>query len=98
MAQPTQPQYVAETQTLRAIADDPRCRFLWTEHALVEMAKDGRNAQDIQSALTTCHVVLHEQKRDILWRAECKDIDRNKFTVVVAVNEREITIKIITTF
>ncbi len=98
MAQPTQPHYVAETQILRALAGDPRCRFRWTTHALVEMAKDGRNAQDIQDALTTCHVVLHEQKRDILWRAQCTDIDGDKFTVIVAINESEITIKIVTTF
>ena len=62
------------------------------------MALLGRNAEDVQGGLTRCHVVLQEQKRDVLWRAECSDIDGEKFTVVVAVYELEITIKIVTTF
>ena len=43
-------------------------------------------------------VVLHEQKKDLLWRVEGRDVDGNKIEVVVAVHEEAITIKVVTTF
>ena len=97
-AMANQPHYVAETQALRRVASNPDCRFIWTKHALEEMEKDGRTAPDVEFALTNGQVVLQEQKRDLLWRVRCRDVDGNGFEVVVAVNEREITIKIVTTF
>jgi hypothetical protein len=49
--QMAQPQYVNETNTLRAIARDKLCRFRWTKHALDEVAKDGRTTDDVEHSL-----------------------------------------------
>jgi hypothetical protein len=96
--QMAQPQYVNETNTLRGIARDKRCRFIWTKHALEEVQKDGRTTNDVEHSLMNGQVVLQEQKKDRLWRSVGKDIDGDRIQVVVAVYEEEITIKIITTF
>jgi hypothetical protein len=93
-----QPHYVTETQLLRRVASDPECRFIWTKHALEEIAKDGRNAADIEFGLTTGQVMLQEHKKDMLWRVSCRDIDGERFTVVVAVFEKTVAIKIVTSF
>jgi hypothetical protein len=93
-----QPHYVSETQILCKIARDPACRFIWTKHASKAVADDGRTTHDVEFALTNCQVVLQEQKRDLLWRAMGKDIDGNRVQVVVAVDQVEITVKIVTTF
>jgi hypothetical protein len=93
-----QPHYVSETQILRRVAGHPECRFVWTKHALKAVEDDGRTTQDVEQALTNCRVILHEQKKDVLWRAEGTDVDGNKIQVVVAVNEKEIVIKVVTTF
>jgi Domain of unknown function (DUF4258) len=93
-----QPQYANETNVLRAIARDKRCRFIWTKHALEEVGKDGRTTSDVEHSLMNGQVVLQEQKKDRLWRSIGKDIDGDRIQVVVAVYEEEITIKIITTF
>jgi Domain of unknown function (DUF4258) len=92
------PHYVTETQVLRRIARDPKCRWRFTSHALEEMAADGWTADDVQFALMNGQVVLQEQKKDILWRAEGTDIDGGRIKVVVAVYELTIRIKVITTF
>jgi hypothetical protein len=62
------------------------------------MAADGWTADDVQHALMNGQVVLHEQKRDLLWRVEGADIDGGRIRVVVAVYELTIRIKVITTF
>jgi hypothetical protein len=93
-----QPQYALETKTLRAVARDKRCRFIWTKHALEEVAKDGRTTNDVETSLMNGQVILHEQKKDLLWRSVGKDIDGNRIQVVVAVFEEEVEIKVITTF
>jgi hypothetical protein len=59
---------------------------------------DGRTTHDVEFALMNCHVVLHEQKQDLLWRAVGKDIDGNRIQVVVAVDDVAIIIKVVTTF
>lgn len=93
-----QPLYNNETAILRRIARDKRCRFIWTKHALEEVAKDGRTAADVEHSLMNGQVVLHEVKKDILWRSEGTDLDGERIRVVVAVFEEEILIKVITTF
>lgn len=93
-----QPHYVSETQILRRIASDPACRFVWTKHAIKAVADDGRTTLDVEQALTNSRVTLHEQKKDLLWRAVGSDLDGNRVQVVVAVDEAQITIKIVTTF
>ena len=93
-----QAHYVSETQILRRVSRNPRCRFIWTRHALKAVADDGRTTQDVETALMNGQVVLHEQKKDLLWRVEGRDVDGNKIEVVVAVHEEAITIKVVTTF
>jgi hypothetical protein len=41
---------------------------------------------------------LHELKRDLLWRAEGKDLDGKRIQVVVAVFDAVPKIKVITAF
>lgn len=93
-----QPHYVWETQVLRRVATNPDCRFVWTKHALKAVADDNRTTLDAEQALMNGRVVLQEYKRDILWRVIGSDLDGNRIQVVVAVYEREIIIKVITTF
>jgi hypothetical protein len=59
---------------------------------------DGRTTLDVEQALTNGQVILHEIKQDLLWRAAGKDVDGKTVQVVVAVDEQEITIKVVTTF
>lgn len=93
-----QPHYVSETQILRRLALNPECRFVWTRHALKAVADDGRTALDVEYALMNGQVILQEQKQDLLWRVTGTDLDGHKIQVVVAVNEEEIVIKLVTTF
>jgi hypothetical protein len=92
------PHYVGETQTLCRIANNPKCRLRFTAHALEEMKEDGWTVPDVQFALMNGHVVLQENKKDILWRVEGADIDGGRLTVVVAVFELAIEIKVVTAF
>lgn len=92
------PQFVTETQTVKRIARSKQCRFLWTRHALQEIAKDGRTTQDVEFSLTNCQVVLQEDKRDRLWRTVGSGIDGERIEAVIAVYEEEITIKFVTAF
>ena len=93
------PYYITETQILRRVANDPKCQWHFTKHSLVEMANDGWTANDVMHVLmTNGQVILHELKRDVLWRIEGTDIDGGRIRVVVAVYEMAIEIKVITTF
>jgi uncharacterized protein DUF4258 len=96
--QMAQPHYVSETQILHRTARDPKCRFIWTKHALKAVADDGRTTLDVEHALMYGQVVLHEQKQDLLWRVRGADLDGDRVQVVVAVYEEEIIIKVVTTF
>jgi hypothetical protein len=98
MAQGAKPHYVTETQTLRRVANNPDCRWRFTQHALEEMENDGWTGDDVRHAVMTGQVVLEEQKQDRLWRVEGKDVDGNRIQVVVAVDEVEIRVKVITAF
>jgi Domain of unknown function (DUF4258) len=92
------PHYITETQTLRRIANHSKCRLRFTAHALKEMKKDGWTAHDVQLALINGQVVLHEQKQDLLWRVVGTDIDGGRMTMIVAVYELTIEIKVVTAF
>ena len=94
-----QPQYTAETQILRRISRNPECRYIWTQHALDSLVDEpGRTTGDVEFALMNCHVTLVEWKKDVLWRAVGADVDGNPITAVVAAFEKEIIIKVVTTF
>src|SRR4051812_41092968 len=92
------PHYVTETQTLHRIANHSKCRLRFTTHALTEMKKDGWTANDIHFALMNGQVVMHEQKQDVLWRVEGTNIDGERITVIVALYELTIEIKVVTAF
>jgi hypothetical protein len=54
---------------------------------------------DGKHAVTNGRVILEEQRQDVLWRVEGKDIDdNNRIQVVVAVYEKTVEIKMITAF
>jgi hypothetical protein len=92
------PQYLVETRTLRRVASNSRCRWRWTDHALERMAERGITASDVQRVAKTGQVVLHEVKRDVVWRVEGADVDGAKIQVLLTVYETAIVIKIITAF
>jgi Domain of unknown function (DUF4258) len=91
-------QYLVETTKLRKVACNPKCRWRWTTHALERMAERGIAAADVQRAVKTGRVVLHELKRDLVWRVEGADVDGGRIQVLLTVYETEIRIKIITAF
>jgi len=93
-----EPHYVSETKVLQAVASDPACRWIFTKHALVEMKKEGWSASDIQNGVINGQVILQEEKRDRLWRVRGRDLDGGKIQIVVAVDELEVTIKVVTAF
>jgi hypothetical protein len=93
-----EPHYLPETLLLRRIAGNPSCRFIWTRHALDEMSDLGISAPDIEFALSNGTIVLHEIKQDILYRAECRDVDGRYFQAVIAIYEDSICIKLVTVF
>lgn len=93
-----QPHYVSETQILRRVAQNPRCRFIWKKHALKAVADDERTTLDVEHALMNGRVILEEYKQDVLWRVIGADLDGRRVQAVVAVYEEEIIIKVITTF
>jgi hypothetical protein len=93
-----QPLYTQETAVLRALVANPYCRYIWTKHALEKMTERNITADDVIAALTNGHIQFHEIKRDILYRVDGKDLDGNRLQVEVALDEEEITIKVITAF
>ena len=94
-----QPHYVSETQRiLLRVARHPDCRVIPTRHALLSLKDDNRTMLDVEHALTNGRVIWEEHKQDVLWRVEGRDLDGGKIRVVVAVYEREIIIKVVTTF
>jgi len=92
------PQFVSETQLVRRVAANPECRFRWTKHSLVEVAKERWTATDVEYSLTNCQVTLVEWKKDVLYRSVGTSLDGDRIEAVVAVFENEIVIKVVTVF
>jgi hypothetical protein len=65
-------------------------------HALEEMAADEIIQADVHHVLINGQVTLVEQKRDELWRVEGRNVDGRRITVIAAVYEQEIRIKVVT--
>jgi Domain of unknown function (DUF4258) len=76
----------------------PACRFVWTTHALEELAKDDRTTDDVETALMNGRFVLNEQNKYLPSRVVGKNLDGNVIQVVVAVDEIDLVIKVVTTF
>jgi hypothetical protein len=94
-----QPHYVTETQIVKKLAKDRRCKFIWTIHSLEEMTARfpaPATAADVEHCLMSGQVILEEYKRDILWRVKGRDLDGRVMEVVIAVFEEEKRIKVIT--
>ena len=94
------PHYVNQTQTLKRVLADPDCRWIWGKHAPIEMneEKPPITYPDVKEVLRNGKVVLEEYKQDTLWRVRGRDLDHRSIFVVVAVDEAEKCIKIITVF
>lgn len=87
--------YKAQSSKLRMMARaEPR--FVWTNHAIEEMAKDSIFKIDIMKMLQRCIVTLIETKQEEEWRAEGKDNDGRGLTAVIVVYESQKKIKVIT--
>ena len=94
-----EPHYVHETKILQSVASDPACRWKFTKHALKKMEKNGWSAPDIQNGVMNGQVTLQEDaKQDRLWRVRGRDLDGRRIQIVVAVDEMEVTIKVVTAF
>jgi hypothetical protein len=92
-----QPHYVLETKIVNKLAATPP-RYIWTKHALEQMASRKISFSDIEHILMNGHVVLVEQKQDGLWRTRGRNIDGDDLEAVVAIDEDAITIKVVTAF
>jgi hypothetical protein len=91
------PNYVEETQRLRALVLDPNCKLRWKRHAEERMKERRKTVPDIQCALGNGRVVLVETaKKDIVWRVEGRDIDGDIIVIIIAISEN--IINVITVF
>jgi hypothetical protein len=86
----------AETELLNRVASNPDCLWRWTEHAQVRMAERGHNAEDVIHALMFGQVLRIDAKEDIVFRVKGQNIDGEAIEVAAAVNERNVTIKVVT--
>ena len=94
-----QPVYIAQTQLVRRIARDAKCRWEWRKHYFIEAAKEDPpiTQPDVEEALRHGTVILEENnKKDIVWQVKGRDLDLRSIVVVIALFEREKRIKVIT--
>jgi hypothetical protein len=89
-------QYQAETEVVRRIANDPGCRWRWTDHVQMRMVERGITAADILRAVKSGAV--DQIRNDGSWRVEGMDVDDKRIQVAVAVYEAEVRITIITAY
>ena len=85
-----------ETARLRRLMKNSAKRLRFTAHAVVEMKNDSFIEADIRYALNVGTVTWVETKRDLLWHVEGSNVDGQSIRVVIAANEIEMTIKIVT--
>lgn len=85
-----------ETARLRKLISDPHCNIRFTRHAREEMAKDEILAEDINRVLASGSVTWVETKQDVLWHVEGRDLDGRSIRVVLAPDENDAAIKIVT--
>jgi hypothetical protein len=90
--------FISETQIVRRVAGNPKCRWSYTRHAEHRMIERGITASDIENVLINGQVMMQENKQDILWRVQGRDLDGRWVRVIVAVREYEIKIKVVTVF
>lgn len=86
-----------ESARLRRLFSNPAKRIRFTAHALASMRDDGFIEADIRYVLANGAVTWTETKKDLLWHVEGFDVDGRSIRVVIAANEIEMTIKIVTT-
>jgi hypothetical protein len=82
---------------LRRLARNPAVRFLYRRHAETELRADGIEKLDLENMLRRCSVSLSEiSGRELTHRAEGTDGAGRPITAVVAMNEEDLVIKVIT--
>lgn len=85
-----------ESARLRRLMNNSAKRIRFTAHALIEMKNDDLIEADVRRVLANGLVTWTETKRDLLWHVEGFDVDGRSIRVVIAANEIELTIKIVT--
>lgn len=89
--------FESQASRLRRLARRRDVLFLYSEHADVELAKDGLCKIDIENMLRRCRVTLVEESDgEEAWRAEGTDRDRRRIAACVVPYEGKIWIKVIT--
>jgi len=88
--------FKVETELLNRIASNPDCWWRWTDHAQVRMLERGHNAEDVLHALMFGQVVRVVVKEDVVFRVKGQNIDGEPIEVAAAVDERNVTIKVVT--
>lgn len=90
--------YIAETQSVRRVASNKAVRWKWTSHFFTEAANESPpiSQPDVEHVLQTGNVTLVENKKDVLWRVEGRDLDLRSIVVVAAVYEAIKLIKVVT--
>lgn len=85
-----------ESAKLRRLMCDQAKRIQFTGHSRLEMKNDGLIEADIRHVLANGSVTWTETKKDLLWHVEGFDVDGRRIRVVIAPNEIDLKIKIIT--
>lgn len=89
-------QLLVETALVHQVIADPTCRLIFTIHSRQEMKNDDIVEADVRLVLTKGRVTWIENKKDILWHVEGRDLDGRMIRVVVVVNQKDCYIKMIT--
>lgn len=88
-----------ETSRLHILANDSLILFAYTHHAMKEMRKDQLVKQDVEYVLRRGVVQKVELNRgEETWNVVGSDTDERLLQIVIVPYEREIEIKVITTW
>ncbi len=85
-----------ETARLRSLLSNPNRQFDFTRHALQEMKNDDIIADDVILVLERGSVTWVETKKDLLWHVEGRDIDDRSIRLVIAADQANFIVKIVT--
>lgn len=86
----------AESAIITRLVANPRLSLRFTLHAREQMAERDVIEADVRRILSRGSVTWIENKRDILWHIEGRDVDARALRVVAAVDEFYIVIKVVT--
>jgi hypothetical protein len=89
------------TRRLHLVANDPKARFVFRDHAKAQMALPERKISraDVEKVLRTGFVSgLDMSKGEETWNVDGRDLDDRRICAVVVVDDEMIRIKVITAF